>query len=321
MIRRIFHKFNLVAVATVSLSLLANVSLATWGFFEGMDGAFSHEWNSSPGFPNVEGVTFGGPPSTEFETLGSDQILRMRTTQTALQRRGLVGSSLFDLNVGIVEARINTLSQASGPIDGLFDLWLMNADDRSKYVRVDLFNAFGTVHLVRWSSSIDGGGEIVPPWENNTYYRVQIIAGPNDNLEVRLKSDDLTTTLASHVFNHALSDLGTTFQIGFAQLMGVPQGAGINDVAVDYVAASLLGDYNVNGVVDAADYTVWRDNVGLEVLPNRNPEIQDEVGQEDFDFWKSHFTDSPGVAALVPEPATFLFAPMAGAWLLATRRR
>jgi len=48
------------------------------------------------------------------------------------------------------------------------------------------------------------------------------------------------------------------------------------------------GDFNENGIVDAADYTVWRDNVGsttgLPNDPNGTP-----VGQASYDTWKAHF--------------------------------
>ena len=33
-------------------------------------------------------------------------------------------------------------------------------------------------------------------------------------------------------------------------------------------AANILGDYNHDGVVDAADYTVWRDTYGQSVTEN-----------------------------------------------------
>jgi hypothetical protein len=86
---------------------------------------------------------------------------------------------------------------------------------------------------------------------------------------------------------------------------------------------SLIGDYNNNGVVDAADYTVWRDRLGQSVtLANENPAAASPglVDAEDYAFWKSHFGNvlpNPGAgsgaalpsAALlspaVPEPGTF----------------
>jgi len=83
---------------------------------------------------------------------------------------------------------------------------------------------------------------------------------------------------------------------------------------VEYIGVApnvLPGDYNNNGVVDAADYTRWRDALGSStVLPNDpTPGV---VDQSDYDRWKTNFGKPGGVgslvatAATVPEPATWL---------------
>lgn len=67
----------------------------------------------------------------------------------------------------------------------------------------------------------------------------------------------------------------------------------------------LLGDYNQNGAIDAADYTVWRDLllVNDAILPNdATPNVIDD---SDYEYWKDHFGESlsgsGGAAAVVPE--------------------
>ena len=48
------------------------------------------------------------------------------------------------------------------------------------------------------------------------------------------------------------------------------------------------GDYNGNGVVDAADYTIWRDHLGQSVtLPNDS--TPGTVTAADYDVWKANF--------------------------------
>jgi len=48
------------------------------------------------------------------------------------------------------------------------------------------------------------------------------------------------------------------------------------------------GDYNNNGCVDAADYTVWRDNLGtMNELPN-DP-IGETIGPAQYDQWVENF--------------------------------
>jgi hypothetical protein len=65
------------------------------------------------------------------------------------------------------------------------------------------------------------------------------------------------------------------------------------------------GDYNGNHVVDAADYAIWRKNVGTtNVLPNDL--IGGTIGPAHYDQWRSNFGKTVGAAAAtaVPEPQT-----------------
>jgi virginiamycin B lyase len=79
----------------------------------------------------------------------------------------------------------------------------------------------------------------------------------------------------------------------------------------------LLGDYNNSGVVDAADYIVWRDTLdqsGAELAADGNANGQIDSG--DYDVWRAHFgqTSGPGAfssaGASIPEPATVLLTLM-----------
>jgi fibronectin-binding autotransporter adhesin len=52
------------------------------------------------------------------------------------------------------------------------------------------------------------------------------------------------------------------------------------------------GDYNEDFIVDAADYTIWRNNLGAEItLPNSDPEAEtpELVDQEEYQFWKDNY--------------------------------
>jgi hypothetical protein len=72
--------------------------------------------------------------------------------------------------------------------------------------------------------------------------------------------------------------------------------------------ASLAGDYNDNGVVDAADYVVWRDNSGTNnTLPNNS--LPGPIGPAHYDQWRANFGRTAaggpgGLAAGVPEPCS-----------------
>jgi hypothetical protein len=62
------------------------------------------------------------------------------------------------------------------------------------------------------------------------------------------------------------------------------------------VPDDLVGDYNQNGAVDAADYVVWRSGQGTTYT------------QTDYDVWRTHFGQSSGSDSAsfphsaVPEP-------------------
>jgi hypothetical protein len=72
--------------------------------------------------------------------------------------------------------------------------------------------------------------------------------------------------------------------------------------------AGVLGDYNGNGSVDAADYVLWRNGGPLQ-NEGDNPGT---VNQADYDFWRSRFGANSGngslaeASATVPEPPTGL---------------
>ena len=86
----------------------------------------------------------------------------------------------------------------------------------------------------------------------------------------------------------------------------------------------VLGDYNGNGTVDAADYTLWRDNLG-STTPLANG-TGGTVGQADYELWKENFGDTSGAGAslgpgAVPEPAAAAIVVIGALLATGTRRR
>ena len=86
------------------------------------------------------------------------------------------------------------------------------------------------------------------------------------------------------------------------------------------------GDYNGDGLVDARDYTIWRDSLGaigsnLPADGNNNGAID----SGDYTIWKNNFGQGAGSGATsssaVPEPATLLLFTLSGGLCLLTRSR
>ena len=78
------------------------------------------------------------------------------------------------------------------------------------------------------------------------------------------------------------------------------------------------GDYNHDGVVDAADYTIWRDTLGSTTDLRADGDITGasagKIDQADYNFWIFYFGDQAGsgagCAAGVPEPTSLLLLAM-----------
>lgn len=119
-------------------------------------------------------------------------------------------------------------------------------------------------------------------------------------------------------------DLGTPFDT-----------TGVQDVALNFLVAgnsvgtpgkvryasptaTLSGDFNADGVVDAADYSVWRDSLGQFVqLPgDRTPGL---VTPSDYADWAANYGATAAVLIALPEPTAALPAIL-GTLIAAARR-
>jgi hypothetical protein len=95
-----------------------------------------------------------------------------------------------------------------------------------------------------------------------------------------------------------------------------------NFVAYYDLPAGVPGDYNGNGVVDAADYVLWRNGGPLQ---NEVATIG-TVSPDDYAAWRARFGNTSGsgtglAGAAVPEPATAFLAALACIVSLPQRRR
>ncbi|MCO6046957.1 hypothetical protein NG895_23915 [Aeoliella sp. ICT_H6.2] len=93
----------------------------------------------------------------------------------------------------------------------------------------------------------------------------------------------------------------------------------ISELVVDVsdIPTGVFGDYNGDDVVNLADYTVWRNNLGASLtLPNEDPSVTPgQVTVEDYEVWKTFFGQSANAAlssslanSSVPEPTAMLLA-------------
>jgi hypothetical protein len=134
-------------------------------------------------------------------------------------------------------------------------------------------------------------------FQNNNYADYQV-AG-SQNLPTDGQYHDLTFTLTGL---HAMASIDA---------FGINLGAHTSNLLMDVdsvqfttVSGGVAGDYNGNGVVDMADYVLWRNGGPLQNEVN----TVGTVDASDYDAWRSRFGNTSGSGSLngaaVPEPGS-----------------
>ncbi len=172
-------------------------------------------------------------------------------------------------------------------------------------------NDDGTLDSTPWSSVLDGVGLLETPAPSASgeewLYAVALGGsniGPND------------TSVPNYVFR---DPNGTgAFRIGeptltLGEVLDTPGVANVTPPVIENA------DFNGDSIVDAADYTIWRDNLGNPGGPGDANGI-DGVTAADYAIWKAQFGTNPnGAGALiatsstnVPEPSSLVLLGLAG---------
>jgi len=138
---------------------------------------------------------------------------------------------------------------------------------------------------------------------------------------------DYAGTLAGSVAN-----LGTpTGPSGFSYSLFNNTSSTTIELHVAAAVVGVPGDYNGNGIVDGADYVVWRKNKGATGSPTvsqGNGDGDGDVDDDDYTYWRTRYGNTSGSGsggglqanAAVPEPAGLVLLTIAGT-LSALRRR
>ena len=121
---------------------------------------------------------------------------------------------------------------------------------------------------------------------------------------------------------------GSEEDLSLTLLLAGGDGGNVVNGNVNFISTAVLpGDFNGDGSVDAADYTVWRNNLGAvnENALNGNGNGIGGVDADDYLLWKQQFGQMASSALAqaatsspVPEPSTLLLTGLLG--LLVCRR-
>ncbi len=160
-------------------------------------------------------------------------------------------------------------------------------------------------------------------------------ANARSNLALSIFSTNGTTILSTananpagaieSIANLLLPAAGTYF----ARVTGADDTIQLYELALSAVSMSMLpGDYNKDGVVDAADYAVWRNTQGQSVATGSGADgnLDGHITSADFNVWRSHFGQTSGAGAglagaAVPEPATCSLLLLGACGLALVNRR
>ncbi len=195
------------------------------------------------------------------------------------------------------------------------------------------------VDLYRFDTTNSGelGVTLTPRGPSYTYFPQGGSPGFLDamlesDLQLRLLAADGVTSIATAnqtgigeaetLSGFALSTAGTYY----LEVTGSGAGNQFYHLSAEVLYDTILGDYNRDGVVNLADYTVWRDSLGSQVADGAGADGNGngEIDSADYMTWKSAYRSAAAVTSMgVPEPRAFaLLAVFAAALPLmrATRR-
>ncbi|MEN1678989.1 MAG: dockerin type I domain-containing protein [Planctomycetota bacterium] len=267
----------------------------------------------APGGPGLSLGSIFSPNDSQWGVTGEDYTFEYSQSDEGVIQQGIVEY------VGEANG-VNTLVLQVDPGTGQAVLFNGSETITGSIQGYDIASASGSLNSGdgQWNSLDDsnlGGGD----WRESNV---------SDNRVAELKEGG---ELVLGQSGTSLFDLGTLFDVSGEQdlalqfLIAGESAPKPGVVIYEPIEAGLAGDYNSDGAVDAADFTVWRDLLGLETsLANENPAAATPgiVDIEDYLFWKSQFGAVASAASTnVPEPASLSLGLASVAGAIAIRRR
>jgi hypothetical protein len=179
--------------------------------------------------------------------------------------------------------------------------------------------------MVSLSASVREARQFIPPGTNpsfpegvDAWIAAQIYMLPNSESGTILSYG--FTTYTSPTWETKGFEIEVPAGATIARVLFTPQdpdfgvGTGrylIDDVSLTVPDDGLIGDYNQNNVVDAADYSVWRDTLGSTTSLDADGDDSGTVDAADYDVWTANFGETgsvTGATASVPEPTALTLA-------------
>jgi autotransporter-associated beta strand protein len=195
-------------------------------------------------------------------------------------------------------------------------------------VRIDNLYRFDGENVTNPFVPIIGSGETLTVAGDLTLsggtIAIDIGATGHDRLVVE-GTANLNGLLAVSLYDGFVPALGDTFVVlSAANIVGQLSLGGADGARFSLAASTaseliltatsgIAGDYNNDGTVDAADYTVWRDSLGAAAGSLLNDSLGTPIGVAQYETWRANFGTSLASLALdapaaVPEPTALVAA-------------
>ncbi len=182
----------------------------------------------------------------------------MKTYLPDLKRVGWSLNTSFSAPDFRYEVRFNTVTQStSTSIDGFIEVWVLNSTNFNKYDLVSLFGGYYGTHIFFDAvSSVTGNntqqdsagtGKIT----NNTYYRLVLQGGTNQNIRASLY-DDSGNELYGYDLGHTTQAYPAGFTIGISQAIGSPGAVSPTDVAIASAMVTTTNIFLIHGAAGIA---------------------------------------------------------------------
>ncbi len=202
------------------------------------------------------------------------------------------------------QAGLNTLTSTQNGNTGIG--WMIQ--------RAEAANGGATTTLLQLIDFNDGGDSVLADNDWQIKQTIDLSASASGWHVLSIDYDPATGNVTAKYDNNiytfsTATDLAGTFYVGYRENLPGTGNTVARPPTFDLFVppAGVPGDYNNNGVVDAADYVLWRNGGPLQ---NEVATIG-SVTAEDYAAWRARFGNTSGsgsvqTGAAVPEPSTFL---------------
>ncbi|QDV73874.1 LamG-like jellyroll fold domain-containing protein [Botrimarina mediterranea] len=181
------------------------------------------------------------------------------------------------------------------------------------YYRID--SDAGDLSTAGWNSLSDQGVDAVGPNPGESWDEATGANSANLLVEQFLSGESVLAPGQSLSLGSPYAGSGE----GDLEVRYARTGAGLQRSKVVYSTIELPGDFNGDGSVNAADYTVWRDNEGSTSSLAADASGNGRIDRADYNIWAANYGATLSSSAAIPEPAAALLASLGVAALVGGR--